>query len=87
MDYEVKSAVPQGLPETRKVQGVDTYGVPLIITTGIVGQTYEPTKKFVTVEANAETFCPILRTDSTDQAEAEFAIFANNYVATKYPNT
>lgn len=87
MDYEVKSAVPQGLPETRKVDGVDTYGVPLIITTGIVGQTYDPLTKFVTVELNEDTFCPILRTDNTDQAEAKFAIFADAYVATKYPNT
>jgi hypothetical protein len=87
MQYEVKSAVAQGLPETRKINNVDTYGVPLIITTGIVGQTYDPTKKFVTVEANTETFCPILRTDGTDVAEAKFAVFAAAYVVAKYPNT
>jgi hypothetical protein len=87
MKYEVKSAVPQGLPETRKINNVDVYGVPLIITTGIVGQTYDPKTKFVTVEANPKTFCPILRTDGTDAAEAKFAIFAAAYVATNYPNT
>ena len=88
MKYEVKSAVPQGLPDTRKINNIDTYGVPLVITTGIVGQTYDPKKKFVTVEADyLETFCPILRTDGTDAAEAKFAIFAAAYVAAKYPNT
>jgi len=86
MQYEVKDVIPQGLPETRKVNGVDTYGVPLIITTGIVGQVYDPKKKFVTVEANEETFCPILRTDGTDVAEAKFIVFAAAYVTAKYPN-
>jgi hypothetical protein len=86
MNYEVKSAVAQGLPETRKINNVDVYGVPLIITTGIVGQIYDPTKKFVTVDLNPDTFCPILRTDGTDAAEVKFAIFAADYVATKYPN-
>ena len=79
MDYEVKNITPQGLPEIRN----NIYGVPLIITSGIVGQNYNG---FVNVEANAETFCPILRTDGTDAAEAKFAIFSANYVATKYPN-
>ena len=80
MNYEVKNIQPQGLPETRN----EVYGVPLIITTGIVGQPYNG---FVNVESNADTFCPILKTDSTDSAEAKFATFAAAYVATKYPNT
>jgi hypothetical protein len=83
MNYEVKSAVPQGLPETRKINNVDVYGVPLIITTGIVGQIYD---KFVAVDLNPDTFCPILRTDGTDAAEVKFAIFAAAYVEMKYPN-
>lgn len=83
MQYEVKSAVPQGLPETRKINDQDVYGVPLIITSGIKTQKYVG---FVNVECNPQTFCPILRTDGTDVAEAKFATFATAYVATKYPN-
>ena len=79
MNYEVRDIKPAGLPITK--EGV--YGVPLIITTGIVGQTYNG---FVNVEANENTFCPILRTDGTDAAEAKFVIFAAAYVAGKYPN-
>ncbi len=79
MNYEVKDIKPAALPFTKN--GV--YGVPLIITTGIVGQTYNG---FVNVESNDDTFCPILRTDGTDAAEAKFVIFAAAYVSTKYPN-
>ena len=80
MNYEVKNIKPAGLPFTK--DGV--YGVPLIITTGIVGQTHPG---FVNIESNNDTFCPILRTDGTDAAEAKFATFAAAYVADKYPNT
>lgn len=81
MNYEAKldSIKPIGLPYTK--EGV--YGVPLSITIGIVGQTYPG---FVNVESNNDTFCPILRTDGTDAAEAKFAKFAAAYVANKYPN-
>jgi hypothetical protein len=80
MNYEVKAVSPQGLPYT--LEGV--YGVPLLITTGIVGQPYDG---FVNIESNNDTFCPILRTDGTDACEVKFAAFASVYVATKYPNT
>jgi hypothetical protein len=79
MNYEVKDIKPAALPFTKN----SVYGVQLIITTGIVGQTYTG---FVNVESNDDTFCPILRTDGTDAAEAKFVIFAADYVTTKYPN-
>lgn len=80
MNYIVKSQEPFALPETRDA----VYGVQLVIKTGIVGQTYEG---FENVDCNPDTFCPILRTDNTDEAETKFVIFAATYVATKYPNT
>ena len=79
MNYEVKDVKPTALPYTRN----EVYGVQLIITTGIVGQTYPG---FVNIESNNDTFCPILRTDGTDAAEEKFATFAAEYVANKYPN-
>jgi len=83
MNYEVKSVTPVSLPFTKYGLSGDTYGVPLSITIGVVGQIYGG---FTNTESNHETFCPILRTDGTDAAEAKFAIFAADYVTTKYPN-
>ena len=80
MNYIVKSKEPFSLPETRN--GI--YGVQLVIKTGIVNQTYQG---FENVDCNPDTFCPILRTDNTDEAEIKFTAFATAYVLNKYPNT
>ena len=80
MEYKVNEITPQGLPYTK--DGV--YGVLLIIKIGIVGQTYNGFENF---DCGDDTFCPILRTDGTELAEMKFGIFANAYVATKYPTT
>jgi len=82
MQYRLKSAVPQGLPYDKTKPGTPTvYGVNVIITTEIVGQTYEG---FINMDIG---FCPILQTESIDQALVKIEAYSLQYVATKYPNT
>ena len=86
MNYELKSAVPRGLPYDKKDNPLDEnspvkYGVNVIIKTGIVGQTYDG---FQNMDLG---FCELLRTETINQALGKIEAYAIAFVATKYPNT
>ena len=81
MNYELKNAVPQGVPKTKTINNIEVYGIDVIITTKIVAQTYVGFENFDL------GFCPILKTETIDQALVKINAYALNFVATKYPNT
>lgn len=78
MEYILKSATSRQVPYTNKE---NVYGIDVLITTGIVGQTYDGFKNLNV------GFCPVEKTDSVNQIQAKIDAFATTYVATKYPNT
>ena len=78
---ELKNAVPQGVPKTKTINNIEVYGIDVIITTKIVAQTYAGFENFDL------GFCPILKTETIDQALVKINTYALNFVATKYPNT
>lgn len=86
MNYELKSATPQGLPFEKRTNPIDAtspviYGVNVIIKTGIVGQGYNG------FENTDLGFCEILKTETIDQALVKIQTYASAFVVTKYPNT
>jgi hypothetical protein len=78
MQYIKKSATAKQVPYTNKE---NVYGIDVLITTGIVGQTYDGFQNLNL------SFCPIEKTDDINQIQAKIDAFATQYVATKYPNT
>jgi hypothetical protein len=78
MEYILKSATSKQVPYTNRD---NVYGIDVLITTGIVGQTYDG---FQNLNIG---FCPIERTDNINQIQAKINLFATNFVTTKYPNT
>jgi len=83
MQYELKEVKVLSRPFTKKDGNppVDKYGVNIMVTTGIVGQTYNGFTK------SDNMFFEVNPADTIDQSEVKMNTFAVNYVATKYPNT
>jgi len=78
MQYIKKSATAKQVPYTNKE---NVYGIDVLITTGIVGQTYNGFQNLNVA------FCPIEKTDDINQIQTKIDAFATQYIATKYPNT
>jgi len=78
MQYIKKSATAKQVPYTNKE---NVYGIDVLITTGIVGQTYDGFQNLNVA------FCPIEKTDDINQIQTKIDAFATQYIATKYPNT
>lgn len=83
MEYKLKSVKPLTKPQTQRVgiPPVEKYGIQVVITTEIVGQTY---RGFQNIDSE---FFELDPTDTIDQSEVKMNAFATQYVATKYPNT
>ncbi len=82
MQYELKSVKAIGNPYTRKDKdGQEQYGINILITTGIVGQTY---KGFTNTDSS---FFELEKGQTINQNEAEMNAFATQFVSEKYPNT
>jgi len=83
MQYKLNGVTPVGRPGTRKVglPPVEKYGINIMITTGIVSQTYNGFTK------SDSMFFELDPADTIDESEIKMNTFANQYVATKYPNT
>jgi hypothetical protein len=78
MDYILKSATSQAVPYTNKDS---VYGIDAVVTTGIVGQTYDG---FINLDV---IFCPVEKTDTIDEIEVKIGDAARAYILVKYPNT
>ena len=78
MEYILKSATSKQVPYTNKQ---NVYGIDVLITTGIVGQTYEGFKNINV------GFCPIEKIDTVDDIEVKIGNFARAFVSEKYPTT
>ena len=81
MEYQLIKVIPITLPCYRIIDGVSVFGIPIIIYTGIVSQSYAG------FENADETFCPIELTDGTTAIEEKMNLFGAVFVLTKYPNT
>ena len=85
MEYKLVDAKAQGLPYSKVLDlstpEVKTFGLDLVVKSGIVGQTYPG---FENVEL---VFCPIEKTDTVDDIEAKIITSATNYIKATYPKT
>lgn len=90
MQYKLKDVKPIGKPGDRKFQEKDQngqpiivvkYGINILITTEIVGQTYNGFCN------NDAVFFELDKAKTIDQEQIRMDAFATQYVATKYPNT
>lgn len=83
MQYELKNVKAQGLPyDTKDDKDKDIYVIPMIVYSGIVGNTYDG--KFLQVD---ETVCKINRSDNSNQIETKMEARGAEFVAQTYPNT
>lgn len=78
MQYILKSATAKQVPYTNRE---NVYGIDVLITTGIVGQTYNGFQNLNVA------FCPIEKTDDYNSIEIKINAFATSFVSKKYPNT
>ena len=84
MEYILNSAKPSGLPYDKTNNDEPetfTYGINVLIITGIVNQTYNG---FVSLDLG---FCPIEKTDTIDAILIKINSYALAFVSTTYPNT
>jgi hypothetical protein len=83
MEYQLKEVKVISRPFTKKDGNppVDKYGVNIMITTSIVGQTYPGFTK------SDNMFFEVDPSDTIDESEVKMNDFAVNYVKTKYPKT
>jgi hypothetical protein len=83
MQYQLKDVKAISKPFTNRagLPPVNKYGINIMITTGIVGQTYNGFTKCDNV------FFELDPADTIDQSEVKMNAYATQYVATKYPNT
>lgn len=83
MQYQLKDVKAISKPFTNRagLPPVNKYGINIMITTGIVGQTYSGFTKCDNV------FFELDPSDTIDQSEVKMNAYATQYVATKYPNT
>jgi len=83
MKYELKEVKAISKPFTKKegIPPIDKYGINIMITTGIVGQTYNGFTK------SDNMFFELDPSDSIDKSKVKMNDFAIKYVETKYPNT
>jgi len=83
MEYQLKDVKAISKPFT-KIEGlppVDKYGINIMITTEIVGQTYSGFTK------SDNMFFELDKSDSIEKNEIKMNDFAKNYVEIKYPKT
>lgn len=85
MQYELKSVKAVGNPYTNKVlvnkNYVEKYGINIVVTVGIVGNTYNGFCN------NDGMFFELKKGQTIEQNEADMNTFAVQYVENKYPNT
>ena len=83
MEYKLKEVKTISVPFIKKegLPPVDKYGINIMITTEIVGQTYNGFTK------SDNMFFELDKADSIDENEVKMNDFATKYVSTKYPNT
>ena len=81
MQYVLKEVKAVSNPFTKKVNGIDKYGINIVVTTGIVSQTYIG---FCNCD---NMFFELNKSDTIDQSQTKMNAFATQFVATKYPNT
>lgn len=85
MQYELKSVKAVGNPYINRILVgkvyVEKYGINIVITVGIVGNTY---KGFCN---NDGMFFELKKGQTIEQNEVDMNTFAVQYVKDKYPNT
>lgn len=85
MQYELKSVKAVGNPYINRILVgkvyVEKYGINIVITVGIVGNTY---KGFCN---NDGMFFELDKNDTIQQSEVKMNAFAVQYVLDTYPNT
>lgn len=85
MQYELKSVKAVGNPYTNRVlvnkNYVEKYGINIVVTVGIVGNTYNGFCN------NDGMFFELKKGQTIEQNEADMNTFAVQYVENKYPNT
>jgi len=79
MQYELRDTNWNGAPKVKEGDATKVV-VPVVVTTGIVGETYG----FIKVDVMTAEF-PISMTGTDMQADTQ--VQATAFVATKYPNT